>query len=598
LQQLAICDIVQKFLNNGKYKLFQIYYYAAKFFVNLCKTKTLQPDHKYVSLGAMTTLIHLCTKYHLSCVYLYSECLDTLTYLLNGNPILHHCATYTEQLLSKLFVYVVTPTKIIDGNSDTSQIAILQTRASALTLLAVLSSDFEDIRKRISEYERSTNFKYCLDLIPTAIECYRSLNIPLQVASLRLFHGLSRSVQQLRTTFNDTICDLLLDSIKSQDLAVVKVGSCVISNVVLEFSTCRMRLLDGGILEILLNLLDQTDRELSVNAMWAIRNMAHLANLKVKQDIVNGLTVERIYSTLEQCSDKQFLMCILSLLRNLFLEKDIDILIHLFDRTKLLTILQTMLEKDYPDEVHEQILYLLDNLASNENMKTMMKESDGLSKKISSFQRFSDNLRYKWSKNPNFCKARFPPEGIIPRLSATLRLIPHLVYKSRQLCVQIRYTNRKLMTFRSRANTWNMNEHLPKLEKELEQLINMAWNIGVTVTDFEPSSQALLNQSLENLINSLKEIDQMKIHFSDIHIPGQLLSYVDELKNPQLYTSDCLKHALERNEEIKGKNDALEKFATMLSVELSSQFPNQMAQYRLWQKKTLEEGQSAIDSVP
>ena len=61
----------------------------------------------------------------------------------------------------------------------------------------------------------------------------------LKLATLRLFHGLSRSVQQLRTTFNDTICDILLDAIKSKDLLIVQTASSVISNTVLEFSTCR-----------------------------------------------------------------------------------------------------------------------------------------------------------------------------------------------------------------------------------------------------------------------------------------------------------------------------------------------------------------------
>jgi hypothetical protein len=78
-----------------------------------------------------------------------------------------------------------------------------------------------------------------LDLISTAIDCCRSSHLSLQLAALRLFHGLSRSVHQLRTTFNDTICDILLDAIKSNDLSIVKISSCVISNIVLEFSTCR-----------------------------------------------------------------------------------------------------------------------------------------------------------------------------------------------------------------------------------------------------------------------------------------------------------------------------------------------------------------------
>lgn len=85
------------------------------------------------------------------------------------------------------------------------------------------------------------NFFYIkfLDLISTAIECYHSPHLSLRIASLCLFHGISRSVQQLRTTFNDTICDILLDAIKSDDLSLVKIASSVIPNSVLHFSSCH-----------------------------------------------------------------------------------------------------------------------------------------------------------------------------------------------------------------------------------------------------------------------------------------------------------------------------------------------------------------------
>ena len=79
----------------------------------------------------------------------------------------------------------------------------------------------------------------CLDLISKAIECCRSQESHLQIAAFRLFHALSRSVSQLRTTFNDPICDILLETVQSSDLPLVKICSCVISNVILEFSTCR-----------------------------------------------------------------------------------------------------------------------------------------------------------------------------------------------------------------------------------------------------------------------------------------------------------------------------------------------------------------------
>ncbi len=147
----TLCDIISSLLVKINRPVV-ISYYASKFFVNLCKTKVLSADHPSVALESLTTLIHLCTKSIINkSVYLYIECLDTLIYLLNGNSTLHHIAMYTEQLLSKLFIYIFTPTKILDEHTDES--VIIQIRSSALTLLAVLSSHHEDIKKRIAEHE-------------------------------------------------------------------------------------------------------------------------------------------------------------------------------------------------------------------------------------------------------------------------------------------------------------------------------------------------------------------------------------------------------------------------------------------------------------
>ncbi|CAF1187409.1 unnamed protein product [Rotaria sordida] len=363
----TLCEIISSLLTKIHQPVI-ISYYAAKFFVNLCKTKVLSADHPSVALESLTTLIHLCTKSIINkCIYLYIECLDTLIYLLNGNSALHHIAMYTEQLLSKLFIYIFTPTKIFDEHIDES--IIVKIRSSSLTLLAVLSSHHEDIKKRIAEQE---------NLISTAIEYCRSSHLSLQLAALRFFHGLSRSVHQLRTTFNDTICDILLDAIKSSDLSIVKISSCVISNIVLEFSTCRTRLLSGGILEILFNLLTHTDHELRINSIWALRNLSYLSVLQIKQDIINGLTVDRIYSLLDQCTDEQFLLCLLSLLRNLFDEKDTDALLPIFNATKLLTILQQLLEKNHPEGIRREISILIDHVNSSNNSSQQRLSSDSI----------------------------------------------------------------------------------------------------------------------------------------------------------------------------------------------------------------------------
>jgi hypothetical protein len=147
----TLCEIISDLLNKINRSIL-ISYYASKFFINLCKTKVLSSDDLYVSFNSLTTLIHLCTKSIINkCIYFHIDCLDTLIYLLNGNSTLHHKATYTEQFLSKLFIYIFTPKKIFVENIN--ETILIQIRSSALTLLAVLSSHHEDIKKRIAEQE-------------------------------------------------------------------------------------------------------------------------------------------------------------------------------------------------------------------------------------------------------------------------------------------------------------------------------------------------------------------------------------------------------------------------------------------------------------
>lgn len=147
----TLCELISSLLKKVHHSVI-ISYYASKFFVHLCKCKVLPCDDPYVSHQSLSTLIHLCTKSSSKhSVYLYIECLETLIYLLNGNSALHHTAIYTEQLLSQLFSYLFSPKKLFRDNVEES--VLVQLRASALTLLAVLSSHHEDIKKRIADQE-------------------------------------------------------------------------------------------------------------------------------------------------------------------------------------------------------------------------------------------------------------------------------------------------------------------------------------------------------------------------------------------------------------------------------------------------------------
>lgn len=80
-------------------------------------------------------------------------------------------------------------------------------------------------------------------------------------------------------------------------------------------------------------------------------------------------------------------------------------------------------------------------------------------------------------------------------------------------------------------------------------------------------------------MTGLQEIDKLKNQV-DVNVPLEVFDYIDQGRNPQLYTKDCIDKALTKNEEVKGKIDAYRKFKSNLLSELSDTFPGEIGKYK------------------
>ncbi|XP_038653119.1 mediator of RNA polymerase II transcription subunit 10 [Cetorhinus maximus] len=125
-----------------------------------------------------------------------------------------------------------------------------------------------------------------------------------------------------------------------------------------------------------------------------------------------------------------------------------------------------------------------------------------------------------------------------------------------------------------------MAEKFDNLEEHLEKFIENIRQLGIIVSDFQPSSQAGLNQKLNSMITGLQDVDKCRQQLHDINVPLEVFEYIDQGRNPQLYTKECLERALAKNEQVKGKIDTLKKFKGLLIHELSKVFPEEMSKYR------------------
>ncbi|CAL1296229.1 unnamed protein product [Larinioides sclopetarius] len=125
-----------------------------------------------------------------------------------------------------------------------------------------------------------------------------------------------------------------------------------------------------------------------------------------------------------------------------------------------------------------------------------------------------------------------------------------------------------------------MSSALENLEGNLELFIENVRQLGIIVSDFQPQGQTILNQKIAQMVTHMQEIDKCKNQVQDLQVPLEVFEYIDQGRNPQLYTKDCMEKALNKNEVVKGKIDSYRRFKGLLLVELSKVFPNEMAKYR------------------
>jgi len=121
---------------------------------------------------------------------------------------------------------------------------------------------------------------------------------------------------------------------------------------------------------------------------------------------------------------------------------------------------------------------------------------------------------------------------------------------------------------------------LEQLEHQLERSIENVRQIRIVVSDFQPQGQSGLNTKLQQIVKDLQEIDKLRPAVSDIQVPMEVFDYIDQGRNPQNYTKDCMEKAHSKNEELKGKIDTYRMFKARLLVELTHVFPKEMSLYR------------------
>lgn len=129
------------------------------------------------------------------------------------------------------------------------------------------------------------------------------------------------------------------------------------------------------------------------------------------------------------------------------------------------------------------------------------------------------------------------------------------------------------------------NNRFETLENNIEEFIETSRQIGVMVSDFQPGCQDILNTKLNSLIENMQEIEKAKANVTDVEVPPEIFQYIDQGRNPQLYTKDCLQKVSQKKDEVESKVDAYKQFKEILEEELKKELPQTMEKHSQFKKQ-------------
>lgn len=356
---------------------------AARCLTYLCRGGALQPSSNVIMFKALPTVIRMCKKDRT--LEENVEGAETLAYLIEEDPELQGIAAISDHIIKTLAEYL-RYTDVQQINSRTTYKKDInwsnELKQAAFRAFASLGANDEDIRKKIIETE---------NLMDHIISGMNSEDIKVKAGAVRCLHSLSRSVQQLRTTFQDhVVWKPLMNMIQNGPEDLLVITSSTLCNLLLEFSpgrevnTPRKAILDTGAIGILVTLTGRNESELRLNGIWGLMNMAFQSELKVKSQIIEAIGTEQLFKLLSD-PDPNILMKTLGLIRNLLSGKPhIDSIMSVYG-TQIMQAVVFILEGDHSSDIKEQTLCILTNVADGDDSKGYIMENEDVLKKLMTY---------------------------------------------------------------------------------------------------------------------------------------------------------------------------------------------------------------------
>lgn len=375
--------ILGKLMGRGRSTLIQLE--ASRCVAYMYRTQVLSSTDKRVVHSALPCLVRLC---HMEiCVKERMAAAETLAYLIEVDTNLQRLASISNHLIPTLAEFFKASSQTQDPKLSENM------RKAAFKAFASLGANDEDIRKKIIETEN------LMDQVVAGLQ--DSVDFKVRLAAVQCLHSLSRSVQQLRTTFQDHVVwrplmQLLQGANKEsyekspEEKDLLTVASGTLCNLLLEFSPSKEPILESGGVELLCSLTKKRDAALRLNAVWALMNVAFQAEQRVKLQILSSLGTDQIFRLLTD-SELSVLMKTLGLLRNLVSSKShIDTIMVDHAAHVMQAVILVLEDPVHSADVKEQALCILANVADGDKSRDHIMANEDVLKKLMDYMMHSN----------------------------------------------------------------------------------------------------------------------------------------------------------------------------------------------------------------
>jgi len=114
---------------------------------------------------------------------------------------------------------------------------------------------------------------------------------------------------------------------------------------------------------------------------------------------------------------------------------------------------------------------------------------------------------------------------------------------------------------------------LTRIAEELRKIISNLFILVAQAHDYQgPGTQQAIADEIKELLHNLIQLSRTARRLPT-HIPIEIIKYIEQSRNPDIYTREFVELVMRYNQQLKGRSEGFAAFRNILAKEISSAVP-------------------------